>query len=108
MGRFADVEIRIPQEKPLPPEAAQIGLIGEDGRPEEVFEAGESLTVTARGLRPVTAYDVAVLSESRELFSSRLITNAPGEIEPTVLWPQSGMDDRSSGARPMYEEGRWQ
>jgi hypothetical protein len=47
----------------------------------------------------VTAYDVDVSSGGRDLFSSRLLTNSRGELEPTVLWPQMGLDDPNSDAR---------
>jgi hypothetical protein len=93
-----------------PPTRPDIKITDEAGNSRTEFDAGESLSITATGLRRVAAYDVIVSAGRQELFSSRLITNMMGEIEPTVLWPQLGMDDPNSEARFTYREARerWQ
>lgn len=108
--RAARLRIEVPWDALHPPTQASVTLAGEDGRPVEAVEVGDSLTVQAKGLRPVRAYDVAVLSGGRPLFTSRLITDRDGDLPSTVLWPQVGLDDPASAERLTPDQAleRWQ
>ena len=108
-GRIAEFEIRIPGSRFHEGAETEVVLVGDDGAPREEFEVGESLAIQARGLRPAHAYDIGVYLEGKELFTSRLITNLQGELEPTVLWPQVGFDDPNGDARftPGEAQKRW-
>jgi hypothetical protein len=84
-------------------------LVDDYGKPQEVFEISGSLTLAANGLKPATTYDIGVTAIGRELFGARLITTSSGEIEPTVIWPQIGMDDPEGRGMLTYDEAqrRW-
>lgn len=108
-GRVSAFEILIPWEKLHDPAETRVVLMGDDDTAREAFGVGESLTIQARGLRPVHAHDVSLHVDSRELFTCRLLTNNRGELEPTVVWPQMGLDDPNSEARYTPDEAmeRW-
>ncbi|HYO14871.1 MAG TPA: hypothetical protein VE685_16885 [Thermoanaerobaculia bacterium] len=101
-GKIPDFDIRIPNGNGEP----EVSLLDDDGRRREELEVGESLTLSARGLRPAHAYDIRLSSDGREFFTSRLLTNSKGELEPSVLWPQTGLDDPNSDARFTVDEAR--
>jgi len=103
-GPFSTVAIRIPWKQLHDPEAVQVVLTGEDGARRTDFEVGESLVLAMRGLRPMQAHDIRVEVDGRELFTSRLLSDLRGAIEPTVLWPQMGMDDPASDRRFSPDE----
>lgn len=109
VGVKTEVEIRVPGKKSFPPEKAKLQLTGADGTAREAFEGGDSLVFSAVGLRPITTYEIRLSSEGRELFASRLISNRRGAIDPTVLWPQIGLEDPGTEARFTFEEAhqRW-
>lgn len=103
-GRISEHEILIPCEEIHDPQETEVVLTGDDGEPREEFSVGESLTIQAKGLRPGYAHHFALSMDDKALFTSTLITNRYGEIEPTVLWPQMGFDDPNSEARFTPEE----
>ncbi|MET0646811.1 MAG: hypothetical protein ABW208_09340 [Pyrinomonadaceae bacterium] len=105
-GRISDFEILIPGEELHELTDSEIVLTGDDGERREEFEVGESLTIRAGGLRPSHAYDIETHLDGDALFTSRVITNLRGEIEPTVLWPQMGFDDPRSDALYTPDEAR--
>jgi len=109
-GTVPPIEIRIPANEFAPPHLAQMRLTADDGVDRESLEAGESLIVSASGLRPIRTYEIVVSSAPKDLFVSRLLTDARGEIGSTVLWPQMGMDDPQTGRCLTYAESRnrWQ
>lgn len=82
----------------------EVLLIGDNGKPQEEFSIGESLTIQIKGLRPAYAHTLTLAMEGKPLFASTLMTNRYGEIEPSVLWPQMGLDDPNSEARFTPEE----
>ncbi len=94
--RLSELEILVPGERLHEPAETEVVLTGDDGTRSEEFGVGDSLTILARGLRPAHAYDIGLYLKGKELFTSRLLTNLRGEIEPTVLWPQMGFDDPNS------------
>jgi hypothetical protein len=106
-----DVEIRIPRSKlgrrrPRP----ALRLLDESLEERRSFEVGESAVVTASGLRRESVYELAVSGpDGEELFADRLVTNVAGAIEPTVVWPQMGLDDLHSAERLSLDEAfeRW-
>jgi len=108
-GRISEHEILIPWEEIHDRVVTEVELTGDDGEPKEEFSVGESLTIQAKGLRPGYAHRFALSTDEKTLFTSTLITNRYGEIEPTVLWPQMGLDDPNSDARFTPEEAaeRW-
>jgi hypothetical protein len=103
-----DVSIPRPQLADFAPKRG-VYLAGEDGRERSNFQAGESLTIKANGLRPITAHRVTVQDEKGKLFTDTLITNAVGEIEPTVIWPLIGIEDPRSKEPVRVEDAvaRW-
>jgi hypothetical protein len=89
------------------PPAVRLASDGDDGDlPPSV---GDSLVIAARGLAPAAAHDVEVRDEDGPLFVSRLMSDAYGVIESTVLWPQFGLDDPRSDAIFTVDEAneRW-
>lgn len=108
-GRISEHEILIPWEEMHDHVETEVVLTGDDGKPREEFSVGESLTIQAKGLRPGYAHHFALSMDGKALFTSTLITNRYGEIEPTVLWPQMGLDDPNSEERFTPEEAaeRW-
>lgn len=104
-----EVVIRIPR-KDLGSCASKqwFGAIGgSDGAPRESLDPGEPLVVEATGLRPATVHQVIVREEGgEELFLDQVMADALGRIEPTVIWPQFGLDDLQSGKSMTVEEAR--
>ena len=96
-GRNTRFEILIPAGQLGEADEKDMIFSGDDGKARKSFEIGDSLTVSIGGLRPGHTYDINVAASGKDLFSSTLITNRRGEIEPTILWPQIGLDDPSSG-----------
>ncbi len=88
----------------------ELQLVDERGAPRIDYDAGESITIALRGLAAVRSHDVTLLDGDRPLFTSTLLTDANGEIEPTVLWPQFGLVDLVSGTRYTVDEAQrlWQ
>lgn len=88
-----------------------VRLIDEFGEERSDFDIGESLTVQIAGLKPETVHDLVLLDEHGEqLFTSSLMSNISGMIEPTVLWPQFGLEDPHIGMQLTVEQAmeRWQ
>jgi hypothetical protein len=106
VGSRVVVELEIPWSAREDAAGRGVELTGDDGRPRDTFDAGDSLVVGARGLRPLHAHEVAVSIEGKSLFTSQLSTNARGEIPETVLWPQMGLEDPVSDARLTFAEAR--
>ena len=96
-GRNSRFEILIPAGALSGGTETVIELLSDEGTRRESFEVGESLAIHLRGLRPISPHSIVVSSSGKELFTSTLISNSRGEIEPTVLWPQIGFDDPLSG-----------
>lgn len=108
-GRISEHEILIPWEEIHDHRETEVLLTGDDGKSREEFSVGESLTIQAKGLRPGYTHHFALSMDGKALFIGTFITNRYGEIEPTVLWPQMGLDDPHSEARFTPEEAvkRW-
>lgn len=106
MGRISDHEILIPWKELHDHVKTEVILSGDNGQHREDFSAGESLTIQVKGLRPGHAHNFTLTMDDKKLFTSTLMTNRYGEIEPTVLWPQMGLDDPNSVARFTPEEAR--
>jgi hypothetical protein len=108
-GKISEHEILIPWDEIHEHVDAEVILIGDDGECREEFSIGESLTVQAKGLRPRYTHHFTLSRDNKTLFTSTLITNRYGEIDPTVLWPQMGLDDPKSEARftPKEAAERW-
>jgi hypothetical protein len=104
-GKLTRFRVQIPS-RVIRPERARLVLLDESLTERTEFEVGESMVIAARGLRPVLAYDIEVSSDDVPLFTGRLITNVRGELEPTVLWPQLGLDDPNTDERLTVSEAR--
>lgn len=82
-----------------------VRLVDERGQERRDFDPGESIVVGLRGLQANRVHELTVLdADGRSLFASSLLSNAYGEIEPTVLWPQFGLVDLVTGERHTVEE----
>jgi hypothetical protein len=103
-GRLSTVEIQVPGECFDNAGGFSFVLSGEDEQSRDELNIGEPMTLAARGLRPRTTYDIEVLADARKLFMLRLLTNAHGVLEPSVLWPQLGLDDPASDYRFTIDE----
>jgi hypothetical protein len=103
------IEIHIPREQLGGQAPAQrFILVGAaDSAPRESFDPGEPLAVAATGVRPGTPHEVVVRDATgKELFTDRLISDAEGRIEETVIWAQLGLDDPRGGSPLTVEEAR--
>jgi Cutinase len=109
VGKISEHEILIPWEELHSNVKSEVILSGDDGVHRQDFSVGESLTIQAKGLRPAFVHSFALTGDGMAIFKSRLITNRYGEIEPTVLWPQMGLDDPNSKDcfTPEEAEKKW-
>lgn len=88
-----------------------VRLVDERGQERQDFDPGESIVVGLRGLGANRVHELTLFDDDgRPLFASNLLSNAYGEIEPTVLWPQFGLVDLVTGERHTVEEAEriWQ
>jgi hypothetical protein len=108
-GRLSQQELLIPWKDLRKQLETRVWLTGDDGNPREEFSAGESLTIQGRGFRPGYPHQFLLSMDGKALFTSTLMTDRRGEIEPTVLWPQMGLDDPASEERftPEQAAERW-
>ncbi|MCK5115544.1 MAG: hypothetical protein KAR44_03025 [Candidatus Aegiribacteria sp.] len=107
--RISEHEILIPWIEIHAHTETEVLLTGDNGEARNEFSTGESLTIQVKGLRPGYAHDFSLSMDGKALFTSTFISNRYGDIEPTVLWPQMGLDDPNSKARFTPEEAtvRW-
>lgn len=92
-------------QKPVPDRRrAAVWFLGDDDRPSDEIAIGESVALAASGLKASTPHDVEVTIRGRRAFALRLITDSDGNIEPTVLWSQVGLDDPWSNTRHTLDE----
>ncbi|TAL70152.1 MAG: hypothetical protein EPN82_05935 [Bacteroidetes bacterium] len=105
-GRISDHEILIPWVELHEHIKTEVILSDDNGKQKEDFSIGETLTIQVKGLRPGYAHNFALSMDGKKLFVSTLMTNSQGEIDPTVLWPQMGLDDPNSVDRFTPEEAR--
>ena len=108
-GRASEHEILIPWEQLHDAEETEVSVTSGDDDPRGEFSIGESLTIKARGLRPGRAHSFSLTADGELLFTSVLMADRYGRIEPTVLWPQMGLDDPRSDEHFTLEEAaeRW-
>lgn len=103
-GKISDHEILIPWKRIHEIKPSEVKLFGDDGIPREEFSPGESLVLSAEGLHPASVHEFELIMDGRSLFTSRLMTNRLGVLEPTVLWPQMGLVDLEGTDRYSPEE----
>ncbi|MEK6750440.1 MAG: hypothetical protein AABY83_14770 [Pseudomonadota bacterium] len=100
-GRVETFDVPIPQKSlgiEVPPR--EIRLVDELGRVRTDYDPGESLTVGIRGIEANTVHELALFDDAgKPLFTSSLLSNLQGEIEPATLWPQFGLVDLASGEK---------
>ena len=100
----ARVHIAIPWERARDPDALRLDLLGDGDGPKASFAVGEVLRVQASGLMPLRAHEIAIGAGGKSLFECRLMADRQGRIEPTVLWPQAGLDEPRSERRYSFDE----
>lgn len=82
-------------------------LIDSDGQARSTIDVGESLIVSASGLRPATVHDLVLLdSEGGTLLVSRAMSNSEGVIMKATIWPQMGFEDLSSEEVYTFEQAQ--
>lgn len=111
-SRLETFDVRIPRDSlgGLVPEG-RVHLLDDNGDERSNFDVGESLTVQIGGLQAQSVYDIVLIDENgEELFTSSLLSNRNGAIEPTTIWPQFGLDDPRSTERFSVERAQehWQ
>lgn len=78
-----------------------VELLGADDTAKGDFAVGDPVVVRASGLKDTTVHEVVVVDDSgEEVVTDLLMSNAEGEIEPTVVWAQLGLDDATT-ERPL-------
>lgn len=110
-GRVEDFEVFIPL-KELGKHAPQrkVELLDEQGEVRTSYDPGESLVVGIGGLEPDTVHELTLSDDKgHAMFSSTLLSNLNGEIEPTLLWAQFGLSDPRTNERFTVEQAqkRW-
>ena len=75
------------------------------GRSIQDIESGSTLHAGAQALRPATLYEFWVtLDDGRPVSFARVTTDRAGDVDPFVLWYQSGVvgcsDRRTDGPDP--------
>ena len=77
----------------LPPPTTQgVYAVDAGGRAIRSLEAGSTLHIGAQGLRPLALYEFqATLDDGRTVSFARASTDQRGNIEPFVLWYESGV-----------------
>src|SRR5262249_28526330 len=92
-----------------PPDKSEKGAFAVDagGRPLRALEAGSTLHVGARGLRPHTTYEFRLALDRERIPSlaeaisfARVTTDARGDVPAFVLWYESGV---VGCAKPLAE-----
>lgn len=110
-GRLEEFDVRIPRDLlgELAPSRG-VRLLDELGRERTDFDAGESLIVQVGGVNPDTTYDIVLLDDGKELFTSKLRSDRRGVIRAANLWPQMGLEDVATGKMLSVEQAqvRWQ
>jgi hypothetical protein len=100
-GTREDFNVRIPLKK-LGKHAPSRGVtfLDDHGEARTSYDPGESLVVNINGLEANNVHELT-LSEANgdPLFTSSLLSNFAGEIEPTTLWAQFGLFDPRTGER---------
>jgi hypothetical protein len=68
-----------------------IYVVDSGGRASEALEIGASLEIGARGLQPKRLYEFEVRLRDKRVSFARLVADARGNIDPFILWFQSGV-----------------
>jgi len=110
-GRLEEFDVRISRGRlgALVPEGA-VHLLDENGQRRSCLDVGESLTVKMEGVRALSTHDLVLLDEKgEELFTSTLLSDRNGAVEPTMIWPLFGLDDPRSTESFSVEraQSRW-
>jgi hypothetical protein len=66
-------------------------VVDSGGRPSEALEIGASLEIGARGLQPKRTYEFEIMLAGKRASYARLTSDARGNINPFILWFQSGV-----------------
>ncbi|HEX7317490.1 MAG TPA: hypothetical protein VF297_26555 [Pyrinomonadaceae bacterium] len=107
-GKVENFEVLIPLKslgKNAPPR--NVGLLDERGEARTSYDPGESLVVNLKGLEANTVHDLTLSDEKgAPLFTSTLLSNLNGEIEPTLLWAQFGLTDPRTDERFTVAQAR--
>jgi len=99
-GRMEDFDVRIPLKElgqNAPPR--KIRLLDERGEERTNYDPGESLVIGIGGVEANAVHEISLSADDGLLFTSTLLSNTNGEIEPTILWAQFGLSDPRSAER---------
>jgi len=66
-------------------------VVDSGGRPVEGLEIGSSLETGARGLRPSRLFEFDLMLGEQRISYARAMSSRRGDIEPFILWFQSGV-----------------
>jgi hypothetical protein len=110
-GRMEDFEVLISlKEITNGAPSKNVELLSENGETRISYDPGESLVVHLRGLEANTVHDLTLSDDAgTPLFTSTLLSNLNGEIEPSLLWAQFGLSDPRTDERFTVAEAqeRW-
>jgi len=81
-------------------------VVDHSGEQLEQLRPGETLAVHAAGLRPSTPHTVVVSDRQGELFTTTVMSDAAGVVDPTALWPMVGLEDPRSSEPVSLAEAR--
>jgi len=104
-GQYEKFDVRIPRDR-LGVVGPTLTLVGEQGHPTQPPQPGESLVVSAAGLRPATQHAVTIYDDSGEIMTQHIMTDRNGVIRDAVIWAQIGIDDPRDDERRPVEETR--
>jgi hypothetical protein len=100
-GTLEDFEVLIPYKDlgdSAPPRAVKV--LDERGEVRTSFDPGESLFVQISGLEADTVHELTLSDDGGvPLFTTTLLSNLDGEIEPTMFWAQFGLSDPRTDER---------
>jgi hypothetical protein len=104
-GRYERFDVSIPR-RVLGGAGPSIRLVNDRGEPDAPSQPGESLVLSAAGLRPSALHRVTVRDDAGEVMTQGILSDQNGEIRDTVIWAQIGLDDPRENTRLPVEESR--
>jgi len=107
-GRAERFEVAIPREK-LGKLATEfrVHLLDNRGLERVDFDAGETLSIRIKGIRPKTAHEVVLKDDKgKKLFTTRLMSDTNGDIQDFNLWPHLGLENLETAELLTVEEAQ--
>jgi hypothetical protein len=86
-----------------PREQSAIRLLDDSGAAREEFEVGETIYITAHGLRPTAVYEVVLRAAAQHAEPlAHLMTDRYGTLPPTALLPYFGLAEPGSARKGHF------